>query len=129
MSKARQKGTTAETAVVNYLNERGLQCVRNPLQGAKDKGDINILSLPVVVEVKNCARMELSEWVKEANKESENAKASVGVVWHKKKGTTDPGSWYVTMDGESFTKLLQTFKHYQESLDSRRTLMTGFVHS
>lgn len=106
LSKNKAKGTTAETAVVNYLNSIGIVAVRNPPQGAKDKGDINIIGVPVVIEVKNCARMELSEWIKEAIDEKGNAKAEVGVVWHKKRGKSNPGDWYVTMTGDDFALLL-----------------------
>lgn len=107
MSKSKQKGTTAETAVVNYLNEYGFDAVRQPLSGSSDKGDIYLPGIPVVIEVKNCARMELSQWVKEAKVEADNAKARIGVVWHKKKGTTDPGAWYVTMTGADFLDYLE----------------------
>jgi hypothetical protein len=108
MSKSKAKGTAAETAIVKYLNDNDLLAVRNPPQGAKDKGDINLLGLPVAIEVKNCVRLELSEWLKEAKEEKTNAGASVGVVWHKKKGTTNPGDWYVTMSGEDFIRLLHS---------------------
>lgn len=110
MSKQRQKGTSAETAIVNYLNDKTFKSMRLPLQGAKDKGDLVIFGMPVVVEVKNCSKMELSQWIREAKTEKENADAEIGVVWHKKRGTTDPGSWYVTMSGEDFVKLLDFWR-------------------
>jgi Holliday junction resolvase len=111
VSKSKQKGTAAETAVVKYLEEQSFPAVRNPPQGAKDKGDIKLLNFPLlVVEVKNCVRMELSEWLKEVKAEKENAKAEVGVAWHKKRGTTNPGEWYVTMSGEDFAKLLDYWR-------------------
>lgn len=107
MSKQRQKGTTAETAVVQFLEEHGFKAMRNPLQGAKDKGDINLYDVPVVIEVKNCAKMELAEWIKEAETERVNAKARSGVVWHKRRRKASPGDWYVTMDGNTFLDYLE----------------------
>ena len=113
MSKSKQKGTLAETAIKEYLKENGHQAFRMPLQGAKDEGDIYIFGLPLVIEVKNCVKMTLSEWVKEAKVERDNAKAEVGVVWHKKKGTTNPADWYVTMSGQDFLIMLGYVKeHY-----------------
>lgn len=107
MSKQRAKGTAAETAVVNYLNAAGFNAIRNPLHGANDKGDIHLDGIPVVIEVKNCVKIELSEWLKEAEAEKLNAKARSGVVWHKRKGKSSPGDWYVTMDGATFLDYLE----------------------
>lgn len=105
MSKSKQKGTAAETAVVNYLKDKGRKHVeRRSLNGSNDRGDI--AGLPgVVIEVKNHARMELSQWVSELEVEMTNDKADTGVVIHKKKGTTDVGQWYATMPVDVWYKL------------------------
>ena len=97
MSKSKQKGTAAETAVVNWLKAQGRKHVeRRSLNGSSDRGDI--AGLPgVVIEVKNHARMELSQWLSELEVEIANDKADTGVVIHKKKGTADGGEWYATM--------------------------------
>lgn len=103
MSRQKAKGTAAETAVVNYLREHGFPHVeRRTLSGVNDKGDI--AGIPwLVTEVKNHKQMQLAQWVDEAEIERENAKAKYGVVWHKRVGRTNPGLWYVTMTGETFT--------------------------
>lgn len=110
MSRSKQKGTLAETAIKDYLKISHFHAMRLPLQGARDEGDIYIFGMPVVIEVKNCAKMELSQWIKEAKVERDNAQAEIGVVWHKKRGTTNPGDWYVTMTGEEFVKLLEYWR-------------------
>jgi hypothetical protein len=110
VNRSKQKGTQAETAVVNALLEKGFAAKRNPPMGAADRGDIDMSPLAVVVEVKNQKRTLLSEWLKEAEAEKKNAGADIGVVWHKKIGTTDPMKWYVTMTGEDFCKLLEPLK-------------------
>ncbi len=53
--------------------------------------------LPVVVECKNCAQMELPKWLKEAEVERGNADAEFGVVVHKHKGVGEKsfGDTYV----------------------------------
>jgi len=106
MSKSKQKGTAAETAVVNWLVGRGRKHVeRRSLNGSNDRGDI--AGIPgVVLEIKNHARMELSQWLSELEVEMLNDKADTGVVIHKKKGTTDVGKWYATMPVEVWYKLL-----------------------
>jgi hypothetical protein len=64
--------------------------------GSNDRGDI--AGIPgVVIEVKNHARMELSQWLSELEVEIGNDNANTGVVIHKKKGTTNVGEWYATM--------------------------------
>ena len=97
MSKSKQKGTAAETAVVRWLQEQGLKHVeRRSLNGVNDRGDI--AGIPgVVIEVKNHARMALPEWLAELEVEMRNDKADTGVVIHKRKGTTNVGEWYATM--------------------------------
>ena len=97
MSKQKQKGTAAETAVVNWLKSQGRKHVeRRTLNGSSDRGDI--AGLPgVVIEVKNHKTMKLSEWLSELEVEMHNDKADTGVVIHKKSGTTNVGNWYATM--------------------------------
>lgn len=106
MSKGKQKGTSAETAVVNWITSKGRKHVeRRALSGNDDRGDI--AGIPaVVIEVKNCVKMELSAWLKELEVEMHNDKADTGVVIHKKKGTTDVGLWYATMPVGVWYKLL-----------------------
>ena len=107
MSAAKKKGTAAETAIVNYLRAMGfVQAERRSLNGSYDRGDI--AGLPsVVIEVKNCARQELGAWVAEAEAERDNDGASLGVVWHKRRGKGDPADWFVTMSGAQFANLLR----------------------
>lgn len=107
MSAAKKKGTAAETAVVTYLRAAGfIQAERRTLNGSHDRGDI--AGLPgVVIEVKNCARQELGSWVAEAEVERDNDHASLGVVWHKRRGKGHPADWFVTMSGAQFTALLR----------------------
>ena len=107
MSKQKQKGTAAETAVVNWLVSKGRKHVeRRTLNGVKDRGDINGI-IGVVIEVKNHQRMALSEWVDELVVEIGNDNASSGVVIHKRKGTTDVGKWYATMPVDVWLKLVE----------------------
>lgn len=107
MSASKKKGTTAETAVVAFLRAAGFtQTERRTLNGAKDRGDI--AGLPgVVIEVKNCARQELPSWIAEAELERDNDSASLGVVWHKRRGKSNPADWFVTMSGAQFAALLR----------------------
>lgn len=107
MSKQRQKGTAAETAVVNYLKEHGFPYAeRRALHGTADKGDITGCG-PVVFEVKNHKTLDLAGWIKELEAETVNADANVGAVVAKKRGTTDPGQWYAVMPFEWLVWLLK----------------------
>jgi|HubBroStandDraft_1064217.scaffolds.fasta_scaffold28870_2 hypothetical protein len=108
MSAAKAKGTAAETAVVRFLQANGYpHCERRALAGAQDRGDV--AGIPgIVIEVKAAARLELAAWVDEAEVEVlNNDQDEVPVVWHKRRGYTNPGDWYVTMDGCAFLALLK----------------------
>ena len=97
MSKSKQKGTAAETAVVRWLRDNGFpHAERRALHGTADMGDITGCG-PVVFEVKNHKTMSLAEWIKELETEMLNAKVDTGAVIAKKRGTTDPGEWYAVM--------------------------------
>jgi Holliday junction resolvase len=107
MSKAKQKGTAAETAVVKYLKEHGFPYAeRRALHGTVDKGDITGCG-PIVFEVKNHAKLDLAGWVKELEVEMDNATAATGSVIAKKRGTTDVGDWYAIMPTWVLVQLLK----------------------
>ena len=107
MSKAKQKGTAAETAVVNWLKEQGRKHVeRRSLNGSFDRGDI--AGIPgVVIEVKNHAKMELAQWINELFVEMDNDNAETGVVIHKRRGVSDVGGWYATIPVSIWYTLIQ----------------------
>lgn len=105
-SSAKAAGTRAETAVALYLRDRGFpHAERRARTGAKDQGDISGL-LGGVIEVKDCARLELAPWLAEADTEQNNAGAWWSCVWHKRRGRSSPADWYVTLRGDTFAGLL-----------------------
>lgn len=107
MSKAKQKGTAAETAVVKYLKEHGFPYAeRRALHGVNDKGDITGCG-PVVFEVKDHGTLKLSEWVSELKEEMSNADAETGTVVAKKRGTMKVEDWYAIMPFSVLVKLLK----------------------
>ena len=107
MSAARAKGTRFETAIADFLRDVGFpHAERRALNGAKDKGDIAGV-LDVVIEAKNQKRESLAEWLDEALTERDNASASIGAVWFKRRGKASAGDGYVLLDGHTFARLLR----------------------
>ena len=79
MSKAKDKGTTAERDVVRYLQNWWPAAERRALSGNKDKGDV--AGIPAtVIEVKAAQRQDLAKWRRETWTEMENAGAHVCVL-------------------------------------------------
>lgn len=107
MSASKRKGTAAETAVVGYLREHGFpHAERRALEGCNDRGDV--ANVPgVVLEVKNCARMELAGWMDEARVEARNAEVDVFAVVHKRRGKGDPAEWFVTLPLSVFVEVIR----------------------
>lgn len=105
-NRAKQKGTSLETALVNYLTERGVEARRIVLHGSKDQGDV-WSDLGVSFEAKNCRTMSLGAWVDEAKAETVNAGRPV-VVFHKRIGKGDPGESFVSMSLAQFVALIQS---------------------
>lgn len=103
MGKMTAKGTSFERMFADYVKvATGLPVDRRVKHGSKDEGDIagfTIGGFDCVVECKNRRRMELAEWLDEAEAERENAEASFGIVAHKRRGCGEKsfGDTYVTM--------------------------------
>lgn len=113
MSISRQKGTSFESQVADYLNQRYETDTfhRLAMGGTHDEGDVYGLfahGRRVVVECKNVARMALPQWLAEAEAEAGNADALCGIVVHKRKGAgvKSFGKTYVTMTLESLAALM-----------------------
>ena len=107
MNRSKARGTAAETAVVAWLQAHGFPAAeRRALNGSSDRGDI--AGIPrTCLEVKSCNKTELAAWLDEATREAVNAHATTTAVVHKRRGRTDPGTWYVTCDLATFTNLLR----------------------
>lgn len=100
-ASAKAAGARFERSVADYLatvldDDRVDRRVKT---GSKDRGDIAGIRAHgrrVVLEVKDVTRIDLSGWVREAHIEAGNDDALVGLVVHKRRGTTDPAEQYVT---------------------------------
>lgn len=107
VNRSKARGTSWETAIVNFLVDQGwLHCERRTLSGAQDKGDI--AGIPgVMIEAKATKTITLGTFIKEVEVETAHAKARVGVAWIKRVGKASPGDGYVVMTGHQFTHLLK----------------------
>ena len=99
MTRSRRSAKTAGTrferqiadALADALDDDRID--RRVKNGAKDRGDIGGVRLHgrrVVIEAKDCCRMDLPGWVAEAQIEAGNDDALVGLVIHKRHGVGDP---------------------------------------
>lgn len=122
MSKQKQIGTAAETAVVNYLSKWWPQSKRLPLMGKHDQGDIDVFPW-ASVEVKSHQRMTLSEWIDESTREGKQRKSWLNVVWHKRVRKGSPGEWYVTMTGDTFVAVLGLVEDYYRVVGETEQLL------
>jgi len=108
---AKQAGASFERSIANYLAEilDDERIDRRVKRGANDRGDIagvRVHGQRLVIEAKNCSKLDLPGWVREAQAECGNDDALVGVVVHKRHGTTDPGSQWVAMELRDLVSLL-----------------------
>ncbi|MGN7968991.1 hypothetical protein [Microbacterium sp. 22296] len=112
-ASAKDAGTRFERSVADFLAKRlgDDRIDRRAKTGAKDRGDIGGVRTPlggrVVIECKDTARADLPGWLRQAEAERGNDDAVVGVVVHKKRGTTDPAEQYVTMSLETLAVFLE----------------------
>lgn len=119
MSRAKQKGTIAESALVAYLRNFGFPFVeRRALTGSVDLGDIT--GIPgLVIEVKNHKTYKIPQWMDETKLERENAKADYGILVIKPNGIglTNQKNWWAVLDVEALVRLLRE-AGYGDSLES-----------
>jgi hypothetical protein len=115
---SKRKGTAFETAVANYLADRmdDDRIERRTLQGVKDRGDVagvRFAGKRVVVECKATTRLEVAEWLREAEAERVNDSASFGVVVAKRRGVGDTrtGDQLVLMTLETFASMLKEVRN------------------
>lgn len=106
------KGTAFETLMVEYLKQFWPEAERRARNGAKDRGDISGLPLPH--ELKNCKKLDLAGWQKEAEAEAENAGAIGCPIIHKRKGKGDPALQWVTMPVWLYVEMLISWEERNE---------------
>lgn len=119
MSRSKQKGTLAESAVADYLKNTWNTVERRVLSGKNDKGDI--AGIPkIVIEVKNQKSYKFSEWLKETKIEQTNAEADYGVLVVKPNGVgvSKTDQWWAVLPLEDLVSLL-TKAGYAEGLSAR----------
>jgi hypothetical protein len=108
MSKAKQKGTLAETAVADFLKQTFSAVERRTLSGKNDKGDL--ANVPnCVIEVKNQRSYKIHEWMKETEIERLNAGEDVGVLVIKPNGVgvSKVNEWWAVVSLETITQLIE----------------------
>lgn len=111
VNAAKAKGNRAERQVADYLTVNGISADRIPAGATLDRGDLWLPSpLMPSIDVKDHATPQLAAWVDRATEQAENAKRSVGVVWHKRRGKGSPADWYVTTSGAGFLSILQAME-------------------
>jgi hypothetical protein len=107
MSKAKDIGTRAETAVRNYLLSTGyspLEAHRNVLKGSADEGDVWLREIGglVVFEIKGgkmakeASYGQIEKWFEEAQVERQNADGKFGFLVTQRAGVGYPraGEWW-----------------------------------
>ena len=78
VNRSKIKGTRGESELVGYLRGFWPNAERRALAGGKDKGDV--INTPVVWEMKNARRFQLSAWMDETEQERVNAGVDIGVL-------------------------------------------------
>jgi hypothetical protein len=120
MSKSKQKGTLAETAVADFLQQTFSAVERRTLSGKNDKGDI--AGVPgCVVEVKNQRSYKIHEWMKETETERINASVDVGILVIKPNGVgvSKVNEWWAVVSLETITKLIKDLQSAERLRASR----------
>ena len=112
-NKAKQKGTSFETLIKDYLNAAGfLDAKRTPLQGIGDTGDINGIRSDlrkVAIQCKNQKSFNLSGWLNDTVEQAARLDDAVPVLVIKRpgKGKSAVGDNYAVMRFDDLIYLLR----------------------
>jgi hypothetical protein len=111
MSKSKQKGTLAETAVADFLRQTFPAVERRALAGVIDKGDLSNVPFSVV-EVKNQRSYKIHEWMKETEIERINAGEELGVLVIKPNGVgvANVDKWWAVVSLDTITSLIEELR-------------------
>ncbi len=99
MSRSKDKGTRAETAVVDYASHSGFPYAdRLTLKGSNDRGDVGWCP-GVISEVKDDKSFDLAGWLRETEVEKRNANAQWAFLVVKPAGVgySRVGQWWSVM--------------------------------
>jgi len=97
MSYASRKGYGAEAAIVKLLTQCGFTVTRPRTTSHRDTDTGDVRGLPLVISVKNHARIKLAECCDELRAMVERSPWDTGVLIHKRIGRGQPEDWYATM--------------------------------
>ena len=109
MTAAKRKGTAYETAVTEWLCDRGFPTHRRAPSGANDQGDLRIEGIAATVECKNHKTIALAGGVDELTVERRNSAAHIAVLAIKRRGRNAGGSYFV-VDAETLIVLLTAYR-------------------
>lgn len=115
MSRQKEKGTKGETAIIKFFHDNGLEAKRLALSGAKDQGDIELISVPLVLEVKsgqqtaNPNRAKIEEWLNETRAEAANSDKPCVLVVNRYRHRPKDCHVYIPKDGYSICMFLDEF--------------------
>lgn len=108
-----RKGATFERQTADWLNEVFGADTFHPMRmgGANDQGDVWGLyahGKRIVLECKNCKKMELAQWIGEAERERGNADALAKAVVIKRRGVGPKsfGETYCLMEMRDLVALI-----------------------
>lgn len=106
-NRAKAKGSSFESYIVNYLIGQGFDASRQILTGSKDLGDIKIQGISAAFELKNCVKLDLSGWINQTEIEKQNGNRRWGFTVFKRKGKGKPEEQYVLMTVGQLAELLK----------------------
>jgi hypothetical protein len=112
-NRSKAKGTSFETLIKNYLNDKGFKKAhRTALTGGDDAGDIHGIERPdghkAILQCKNHKKYDLSGWLDDTVEQAARANDAVPALVVKRagKGEKAVGDSYVVMRLSDFVELL-----------------------
>lgn len=117
MSRPKDIGTAAETAVVRWLRNNGWpQAERRALRGTDDAGDITgTIGLAWEIKAGQAAHtasdQQIEQWMRETETERENAGAEFGFLILRRKGKGDPGQWWAWVWLADLMAIASAYRH------------------
>ena len=117
VNRPRNIGTAGESAVVKILQTHGWpHAERRQLRGHLDCGDITgtpgvVWEIKAGAKARNASDLQTAVWLKQTERERQNANADIGVLVMVRKGIGAPnaGRWWAAVTMHTLAQLMPAF--------------------
>ncbi|MCI2424113.1 hypothetical protein MOQ72_42635 [Saccharopolyspora sp. K220] len=130
----RRKGHDAERAVARWLRANGFPHAERAVRTVHTTNDRHVAdpgdltgTPGITWQIKDTARESLDAWLRELDEQTAAARANIGLLVHRRRGTADPGRWWTWLRVADLGTLLDAKGRHHR--DRRHPIRMELAHA